>query len=84
MSKVDEKIINPCYYNKSNISVFDIIDAFELDFYSGNIIKYICRAGKKENNSKLQDLLKAQKYLQTLIDKCIWYLTQKIFTKKYF
>ena len=35
---IDNNIIEPQYYNKENMSVCDIIDEYELDFYKGNII----------------------------------------------
>lgn len=60
--------INPSHYNSTKISAFDVIDDWKLDFYSGNVVKYIQRAGKKENNSELQDLKKAQRYLEKKIE----------------
>jgi len=36
--------------------------------YVFNIFKYLCRAGKKSNNSELQDALKAKVYLDRYID----------------
>lgn len=33
------------------------------DAYLWNVGKYLCRAGHKDGNSKLQDLMKARKYL---------------------
>lgn len=60
---MDENYIKPTYYNDTSITPFDVIDAWGLDFYLGNVIKYIKRAGKKDNNSRLQDLKKAQEYL---------------------
>jgi hypothetical protein len=38
-----------------------VIEAWELGFNLGNVVKYISRAGKK--GSKLEDLRKAQWYL---------------------
>ena len=60
--------ITPAHYNSTKISAFDVIDDWELNFYSGNVVKYIQRAGKKENNSELQDLKKAQRYLEKQIE----------------
>ena len=37
-------------------------------FDLGNVIKYVTRAGKKENNSELQDLNKAMEYLKRRIE----------------
>ena len=60
-----DKINHPDYYNKNGIEVFDIIDAYHLDFYLGNVVKYICRAGKKDASTKRQDLRKAIVYLKS-------------------
>lgn len=50
-------------YYKGTI-VWDFIDDMEFNFNLGNVVKYISRAGKKEGNSKLQDLEKAKDYLE--------------------
>lgn len=55
--------IKPDYYNDSKITPFDVIDDWELDFYLGNAVKYIKRAGKKDGNSRLQDLKKIREYV---------------------
>ena len=57
--------INPDYYRKK-IEVTDFIMEYNLDFCSGNIIKYIVRQGKKNLNG-LEDLKKARWYLDKLI-----------------
>ena len=44
---------------------YDLIDVgtnYNLNFFRFNVLKYICRAGKKDN--ELQDLRKALDYLQ--------------------
>jgi len=50
--------------------VFDVLEAWNLDddFYLGNVIKYVARAGKKNNSTKKEDLQKALVYLQRRID----------------
>lgn len=55
--------IKPGYYNDSKITPFDVIDDWKLDFYLGNAVKYIKRAGKKKDNSRLQDLKKIREYV---------------------
>ena len=45
-----------------------VINAWGLDFSLGNVVKYIARAGKKENNTELSDLLKAKDYLENKIN----------------
>lgn len=61
---------HPYHYGGENspYEAIKVIDAWGLGFSLGNAIKYICRAGKKENNSRLQDLEKAQWYLQHEIE----------------
>lgn len=44
-----------------------VIDAWDLNFNTGNAVKYIARAGKK--GDKKEDLQKAVWYLQREIDK---------------
>jgi len=50
-----------------------VIEAWELDFCLGNVVKYISRAGKKGEWKHLEDLKKAQWYLNreiSRIEKC--------------
>jgi len=55
---------NPTHY-KSSIQPIDFIDANQLDFYEGNIVKYVTRWKHKNG---LEDLKKAQWYLQRLVN----------------
>ena len=55
--------IKPRYYNDTKITPFDVIDDWSLNFYLGNAIKYIKRAGKKDGNTRLQDLKKVREYI---------------------
>lgn len=50
------------YYIRNGIEVFDVIEAFDLNFNLGNVVKYICRAGKKDE-CIISDLLKARDYI---------------------
>ena len=50
------------YYKTDTVDVIDIAKLYKLNFNRGNIVKYICRAGKKD--SELNDLLKAQEYIK--------------------
>lgn len=49
--------------------VWDCINECDLDFDLGNVVKYVCRAGKKEGESKVSDLSKALDYLKDAIVK---------------
>jgi hypothetical protein len=44
-----------------------VIEAWNLDFALGNVVKYINRAGKK--GSKMEDLKKAQWYMNRAIEQ---------------
>jgi len=61
----------PEYYGgkDSAYEVFTVLEAWNLDkdFYLGNVLKYLARAGKKSFNKK-EDLEKALVYLQRRID----------------
>jgi len=60
---MDEDKINPSYYKKG-IETTDYIVSHDMNYVEGNIIKYVTRY--KEKNG-LQDLLKAEWYLNRLI-----------------
>lgn len=65
------KIIHPDHYNAGGIEAIDVITAwgFAEGFNRGNAIKYICRAGRKDVNTEVEDLRKAITYLQFEIDR---------------
>jgi hypothetical protein len=59
------------YGGKDNqYEVFKVLEAWGLDkdFYLGNVIKYVARAGKKNSLKEKEDLQKALVYLQRRID----------------
>ena len=59
-----DNIDHPSHYLKdSGYEVIDVISAWNLDFSLGNAIKYIARAGKKNPNKSIEDLKKAQWYI---------------------
>jgi hypothetical protein len=60
--KVNYEVVPSHYDNKQGYDVIDISKHYNLNFNRGNVVKYICRAGKKDN--ELQDLKKALDYLQ--------------------
>ena len=63
--KVVEQVNSPSHYNTGKIEVISAIEDWKLDFHSGNVVKYVARAGRK--GDKLTDLKKAQWYLNRLI-----------------
>jgi hypothetical protein len=60
--------INPAYYLKGKIEVADFIADQKLDYFEGNVVKYICRWKDKGG---VQDLEKIKWYLNKLIDQAV-------------
>ena len=60
-----EMVNHPSHYNMGKYEAIDVIEDWELGFNLGNTVKYISRAGHKDNI--LQDLKKA-----------LWYLDREI------
>ena len=54
------------YKNNKDYDVIDICKDYDLNFNRGNVIKYVVRAGKK--NDELMDLIKAKDYISREID----------------
>ena len=57
--------ISPKHYQRGNIEVWDFISDQDLDYFSGNVIKYVCRAGHKDD--ELTDLKNAKAYIDKKI-----------------
>jgi hypothetical protein len=59
----EEDVVNqPSHYKSGGMESIDVIEAFNLSFHLGNVVKYVLRSGKKDN-AKL-DLEKAKWYLE--------------------
>ena len=56
------------YYESNGLSAIDVIEAYDLDFNLGNVIKYVLRAGRKPHESKQEALAKALDYLERAVD----------------
>lgn len=54
--------VRPDHYSRGGIEAFDVIEAWELGFNLGNVVKYVARAGHK--GDRHLDLRKALTYLQ--------------------
>jgi hypothetical protein len=62
MSKYD-----PDHYKRGAIEPWDFVASQNLDFFLGNVVKYISRAGHKKYEEEIDDLLKAKIYLEKKI-----------------
>ena len=63
-----EKVNHPDHYGGENnpYEAIKVIEAWDLNFHLGNVVKYISRAGKKSENS-IEDLKKAEWYLSRYV-----------------
>lgn len=66
-SPVSDNVNHPAHYKQGGIETIDFIEAKNLSYHLGNVVKYITRADHKGN--KLEDLKKAQWYLNRAIEK---------------
>lgn len=63
-------IEHPEHYTSGGVETIDLIEAKELNFNLGNVVKYVSRCGKKKSKGMsadakaLQDLKKAKWYLE--------------------
>ena len=60
------KSTQPHYSNGRDYDIIDVCKDYSLNFNRGNIVKYVARAGKKDD--ELKDLLKAMDYLKREIE----------------
>jgi len=58
---MSDDAINPKHYKDTEVEPIKAIEAWGLNFSLGNVIKYIARCGKKDD--EIQELKKARWYL---------------------
>nr|DAN24131.1 MAG TPA: nucelotide kinase [Caudoviricetes sp.] len=63
-----ETVDHPSYYKQGKYEVIDIIENYNLPFHLSNSLKYILRAGVKNEDTYLEDLKKAKWYLDRYIN----------------
>lgn len=66
-----DSVNHPNHYNIGGIEVIDAIAAwgFAEGFNRGNAIKYIVRAGRKNPETEVEDLMKARFYIDAEINR---------------
>jgi len=68
LTKISPDLVNsPAHYTKGGIETIDFIEAKQLDYNLGNVVKYISRANLKGN--KLENLRKAKWYMDRAVEK---------------
>ena len=60
---------NTSPHYQGTIQPIDLINAQDLNFNLGNVVKYVCRAGKKQGENILTDLEKAKDYINFEIER---------------
>jgi hypothetical protein len=65
-----DMVNHPPHYRDGGIETIDFIEAKDLNYRLGNVVKYVSRAGKKDSDP-LVDLKKAR-----------WYLDREIFARE--
>ena len=61
---VKQDVVNhPAHYKTGGIETIDFIEAKQLTYNLGNVVKYITRAGVKNKTTHIEDLEKAAWYL---------------------
>jgi hypothetical protein len=60
-----DNVNHPSHYKVGGIETIDFIEAKQLDYHLGNVVKYISRAEHKDE--KLENLKKAQWYLNRAV-----------------
>ena len=67
---------SPTHYTRGSIEVWDFIRDQGLNYFRGNAIKYICRAGFKSPQTEIEDLKKAIHYLENELQHTTLHLEQ--------
>lgn len=65
-----DNVNRPAHYSDGWSNNAEVIDITEnLNFNTGNAVKYLCRAGKKDPEKHVEDLQKAAWYVQREINR---------------
>jgi hypothetical protein len=73
-AKFSEQIIQPAHYTQYVVEPIEFIMVNDMDFWRGNVIKYVSRAGHKTydgqdaTESEITDLSKAIRYCEMRIN----------------
>lgn len=69
LDKKPDLVNSPPHYKTGGIETIDFIEAKDLNYRLGNVVKYVSRAGKK--GDPIEDL-----------EKALWYLQREIAARK--
>lgn len=68
MATDNDPVKHPNHYTRGTIETKDFIRDKELNFNLGNAVKYVVRAGHKDESKTVEDLRKAIQYIEFEID----------------
>ena len=68
--EIPDPVNHPPHYTKGGIETIDFIEAKDLNYRLGNVIKYVSRAGKKDSDPIVD------------LEKAAWYLQREILARK--
>ena len=68
---MNDPVNHPSHYCTGKIEVIDFITDKKLDFCRGNAVKYIVRAGLKDPEKEVEDLMKARFYINRAIEDLV-------------
>lgn len=70
ISENSDSVSHPLHYASGWSNGAEVIDLTEhLSFCAGNVVKYVCRAGRKDPDKYIEDLEKARWYLYREIER---------------
>ena len=64
---MSDQVVKPEHYERCEIEPITFIMLNNMDFWRGNVIKYVARAGFKDD--EIQDLEKAKRYIDMRINQ---------------
>jgi len=68
VEKKEEAVNHPPHYNQyKGLEIIDLVE--QMNFNRGNAVKYIARAGFKDQSTEIEDLKKAAWYLNREIER---------------
>ncbi len=65
ISSVNKRMEGGTHYTKHTVQVWDIVEMYGLDFFEGNVLKYLLR----DKDNRMEDLRKCKHYLEKLIER---------------
>lgn len=69
VKNASDPVNKPSHYQFSQYEPVKVIQAWDLSFCLGNVVKYIARAGRKDSSKLIEDLEKAKRYLELELEE---------------